>query len=95
MNALLFEHKQRHFPLALPQSLRETIANDAPTPGSNHETNGHWLSEYNNHVYRNSLFVKGPLLSIISEFSEFITPLNLLKLKIYKNDVKKFMFKKV
>ena len=44
-NALLFIHiKQRYFPLALTQSLRETIANDAPTPGSDHETNGHWLS---------------------------------------------------
>ena len=40
-------------------------------------------------VYRNSLFFKGPLLSIISEFSELITPPNPLKLKIYKNYVKR------
>ena len=90
-NALLFIHKQRHFPHALPRSLRETIANYAPIPGSNYETSGLWLSEYNNNTYRNSLFYKGPLLSIISEFSEIITPPNLLKIEIYKNDVKKFL----
>ena len=52
--------------------LRETIANDALTPGLKNDTNGHWLSHlsaYNDHVYRNSLFLKDTLLSIISEFS--------------------------
>ena len=90
-NSLLFMHKQKHFPLALPQSVKQTIAFNAPVPGSSHDTNLDWLSKYNNHVYRNSIFFKGPLLSIIPEFSDLITPPNLLNFDIYKKDVKKLM----
>ena len=93
VNALIFMHKKRHFPLALPQSVKETIAENAPATGSSHDTNLEWLSNYNNHVYRNSLFFKGPLLSIIPEFSELQTNPSLFNLDIYKNDVKKFLLK--
>ena len=91
VNALIFVHKIRHFPLSLPQSVRETIAHDAPLPAATHDTNQEWLSNYNNHVYRNSLFFKGPLLSITSEFSENVTLASLFNLDIYKKDVKKLL----
>ena len=71
MNALIFMYKKRHFSFALPHSVRETIANNAPIPGSNHDTNLEWLTNYNDPIYRNSLLFKGPLLSIISELSEW------------------------
>ena len=90
-NSLLFMHKQKHFPLALPRSVKLTIASNAPVPGSNHDTNLEWLSKYNNHVYRNSLFFKGPLLSVIPEFADLITPPNLLNFDCYKKDVKKLL----
>ena len=90
-NALLFMHKLRHFPSSLPPSIRETIASNAPVPGSNHETNQDWLSKYNNHIYQNTLFFKGPLLTTITEFSELITIPNLLNYNIYKNDLKKYL----
>ena len=88
-NALLFMHKLRHFPSSLPPSIRETISSNAPVPGSNHETNQDWLSKYNNHIYQNTLFFKGPLLTTITEFLELITIPNLLNYNIYKNDLKK------
>ena len=91
VNSLLFMHKQKHFPLALPQSVKQTIPFNAPAPGSNHDTNLEWLSMYNNHIYRNSLFFKGPLLSIIPEFADLITPPSLLNLDIYKKEVKKLL----
>ena len=61
INALLFMIKNTYFPFSLPKSVRETIANDAPTTDSNHDTNAEWLTKYNSPVYRNSLFFKGPL----------------------------------
>ena len=38
-NALLFMIKHAYFPYSLPKSVRETIANDAPTTDSNQDTN--------------------------------------------------------
>ena len=38
--------------------------------------------------YQNTSFFKGPLLSIITEFSELITIPNLLNYNNYKNDLK-------
>ena len=93
VNVLIFMHKIRHFPLALPHSVRETISNNAPIPGSNHVTNLEWLTNYNNNIYRNSLFFKGPLLSIISELSDLVTPPSLLNLDLYKKDAKKLLLK--
>ena len=93
VNALIFMHKKRHFPFALPLSVRETITNNSPIPGSNHETNLEWLTNYNNNIYRNSLFFKGPLLSIISELSELVTLPSLLNLDLYKSDAKKLLLK--
>ena len=89
LNALLFLHKVRHFPRSLPMSLTNTIPDNIPIPGSTHETCEDWLSEFNNNVYRTSLFFKGPMLSIIPSIAELTTLASLLKIKIYKNNVKK------
>ena len=45
----------------LPQSVLETIPENAPGPGSTFETCSPWLSQYNNCIYKNSTFFKGPL----------------------------------
>ena len=81
-------HK-RYFPLALPKSVKETIAYDAPVNSSNYDTNLEWQSRYNNTVYQNSLFFKGPLLSIMPKFSGRTEPSSIVSLNIYKRFVKK------
>ena len=65
-NTLLFMYKVNRFRSELPNSVRETIAINAPTVGSTYETCADWLESFNNNIYRNSIFFKGPLL-----FAEF------------------------
>ena len=67
-NTLLFMYKINKFMSELPVPVREAIATDAPTAGSTYETCASWLETYNNNIYRNSIFFKGPLL-----FAEFST----------------------
>ena len=93
LNALLFIHKVKHFPRSLPMSLTNTIPHNIPIFGSTHETCEEWLSEYNNHIYRSSIFFKGPLLSIIPNIADLTTTVSLLKIKCYKNNVKTALLK--
>ncbi len=93
LNALLFIHKVRHFPLSLPKSLRDTIPSNAPISSSTHETCESWLTAYNNVYFRSSLFHKGLTLSIIPDIVQLTTPGGLLKIKVYKNNVKSFLLK--
>ena len=89
LNALLFMHKVKHFPSALPISLRETIPENGPILGSTHETCEDWLLTYNNHIYRASIFYKCPLLTIMPDLAALTTPTSLVKISIYKNNAKK------
>ena len=49
--------------VALPLSVKETIANNSPIIGTEYDTNLEWLSNYNNHIYRNSLIILIPTLN--------------------------------
>ena len=75
LNALVFVHKTRHFPLDLPRSVRKTIAENSPLPGATHESSNEWLQNLSYYLYTRSVFYKGPLLSVIPEISELVTPL--------------------
>ena len=61
LNALLLLHKFRNFPSLLPPSVRLTISDDSPTPGSTYETCENWLNVYSNHIFKKSVFLKAPL----------------------------------
>ena len=52
------------------RKLRNHIAKDSPVTGSTHETCSDWLKIYSNHIYRNSIFFKGPLLVLSSDLEE-------------------------
>ena len=43
LNALVFMHKARHFPLDLLLSVRRTVAENSPLPGATHESSNKWL----------------------------------------------------
>ena len=96
LNALVFElfmHKARHFPLDLPPSVRKTVAENSPIPGATNESSNEWLQNLSYHLYTRLVFYKGPLLSIIPEISELVTPPTLFNAKIYKKDVQKTLIK--
>ena len=89
MNALLFLHKTRHFPRSLPESINETINKFSPVPGDDPEDYLEWSQKFNNHIFSPSVFFKGPLLTIIPQISEQITPPCLLNYKIYKSNIRR------
>ena len=91
LNTLIFMHKIRHFPLLLPQSVRLTVAENAPLPGATHNTCSEWLQCHNNPFHIKSLFYKGPLLTIIPQISELSTLPTLLNHKLYKTNIRTFL----
>ena len=91
LNALLFMHKVRNFPRSLPKSIVDTIPDNSPLPDSTHETCEPWLMTYNSIHFRSSLFYKGPTLAIIPEIVQLTSPSSLLKIKIYRDNVKRFL----
>ena len=89
INALCFLHKTRHFPRALPESINDTIHKYSPATETVSETNLEWMQNHNNHIFRPSVFFKGPLLSIIPQILEQLTPPCFLNYKIYKTNIKR------
>ena len=92
-NALLLMHRVRHFPDSLPQSVRETIATNAPTGPSDHELCAEWLSEYGNKYYSGSLFFKGPLLYVDTRFDVLVNTATLLTYKHYRTHAKTMLLR--
>ena len=84
LNALVFMHKAMHFTLDLPRSVIKAVAENSPFPGETHESSIEWLQNLSYCLYTRSVFYKGPLLSIIPEISELVTPPTMFNAKIYK-----------
>ncbi len=59
-NALLFMHKKSHFPRQLPPSIIETIPNNAPIVGSDHNSCSSWFESYGRMPYCSSIFLQRP-----------------------------------
>ena len=89
LNSFIFMRKVRNFPCLLPFSILNTISEESPVYGSNEETCTNWLETYNTHIYRKSLFCKGPLLFISDEIYAKLDPDSLDSLPAYKTELKK------
>ena len=90
-NTMVFMHKINYFPDMLPNSIKETIAPDAPVRGSNHETCQDWLSIFGTCVYNKSIFFKGPLLYVDPLTEQFFTPSALLSINHFKSGTKRML----
>lgn len=60
-NVLLFMHKVHNFPQLLPPSILNIISEDAPIPGSTHESCTGWLNNNSVMLPSKSIAYKGPL----------------------------------
>ena len=94
-NAQIFMQKVYNFRHLLPTSVRETISPLAPRRNcdSDHETCQEWLENIGSHVYRNSLFFKGPLIYIHPDTEKLLTPSAILSINVYKAEAKKALLK--
>ena len=88
LNAIMIMKKVRFYPTLVPKSIIETISDDSPNIGSNHEDCGMWLKVYNTPTYRNSLFFKGPMLFSTLELVDDITKEKHVYIKSLKNRVR-------
>ena len=88
LNTLLFIRKVRHFPSQLPLSIAATIAKDSPVHESTIDSCENWLKFYDNHLYRNSIFYKGPLLILSSKLENNLSPASYITIKAYKSNIK-------
>lgn len=61
-NIMIFMNKVHNYPHLLPNSVRQTISPDSPSPTSNTDYNSDWYTTHNSFPYRNTTFFKGPLL---------------------------------
>ena len=86
-------HKVKHFPSSLPPSLRETVPDNAPTIGSDHDNCSAWLQKYGQNCYTSSIFGKGPLLTITATNIKLTTLPSILSLTMYKNSLKRDILK--
>ena len=68
------------------------ISPDAPTNTSTFESSSKWLENFGTHIYRQSIFYKGPLLALREEYDNLSTSIHKGYLKGYKNRVKGKLF---
>ena len=68
---------------------RSTIDKHSPISGVDTESNFEWLQNFNTHIFRPSVFFKGPLLSILPQIMEQLTAPCFLNYQIYKTNIKR------
>ena len=90
-NALIFMHRVNYLPTSLPTALRATIADDAPTLGSDHVTSSEWLCNFGDRYHNKSIFYKGPLLAMNPAIAALSTTTTLFSIKPFKANAMKLM----
>ena len=93
INTLVLMYKANNFPQSLPISVRDTIACDAPTYGSDHETCQEWLKIYGSNCFSKSVFFKGPLLLIDDKLNQLATGSTKLPYKLHRKRSKNILLK--
>ena len=92
-NALILLHKVRNMPSLLPKSIKELFPHDIPTYNSTYEHNLSWFTTYNGPTFRNTLFFKGPMLSITKQSKDITIPSSIFSIEIFKNSAKRELLK--
>ena len=95
--ALRFMHKVKVFPSLIPTSVRSTIQDHIVNMSVLDQSDPmflSWAEEFNTHIYRNSLFFKGPLVYFDPcTVQKYATPAANISLNIFKNQTKQFLLR--
>ena len=93
-NALLLMHRIHFYKSSLPPSVSALIPTSAPCPSDNrdHTLHKEWLDTYNTVVFRDSIFFKGPLLTMTTENEQLLgNKCNMTNLHKYKQSLRKLL----
>ena len=88
-NALIFMHKVNQLPRELPNSIRETIPQNAPCANPDYVNCQEWLAEYGTTIHNKSIFYKGPLLYSDYIIKRPLSPSSCISINAYKINVKR------
>ena len=95
-NTLNFMHKSKSFSSLLPLSVKNTIPDSIINMSMIDQSDPvflSWLAEFNTHVYRKSIFFKGPLLYFDpSTVQKYASLASYISFNIFKSQSKRFLF---
>ena len=95
-NAMMFMNKFFHFPSLLPRYVKNTISTNVPTrnDGANISDEAfEWFNYHNTTQFRQSLFLKGPLLFIDTSISEAFNLVSCQSVNAFKSQCKRTILK--
>ena len=96
-NTLKFMHKAKIFPSYLPLSIKKLIPTEVVNMFAIDQSDPlflSWFAEFNTHIYRNSIFFKGPLIYFSeSTVQTYISPAAYMSFNIFKNQSKCFVLR--
>ena len=95
--AIQFIHKAKNFPSLIPISVKSTIKENIlnmPILDQSDPIFLSWVEEFNTHIYRNSLFFKGPLLYFDpTTVRNYATPAAHISFNVFRSQTKKFLLR--
>ena len=90
-NVLILMHRMKYFPETIPSSIKNLFPCNIPTYGSDHVSSAEWLETYGCHIFRSSIFFKGPLLAITETNANITSLPSLFSINIYKSNAKRIL----
>jgi len=92
-NSIVLLHKIKYLSRLLPKNICHTFPDvvDLPKANSDHITANTWLQKYGSRYFKNTVFFKGPLLSIFADNMNVTTPTSLLSVNIIKKNAKNML----
>ena len=89
LNSIILLHKIKHMPQLLPKNIRLSFPDDIPTKNSDHDSANSWLQLYGSSHFKNSIFYKGPLLSMYADNTDITTLPTLFSINMLKVSAKR------
>ena len=90
-NSIILLHKIKYMPQLVPKNILQAFPDDIPTKISDHVTASSWLQLYSSTNFKNSIFYKGPLLSIYADKADATTLPTLFSIKLFKASAKRML----
>ena len=90
-NSIILMHKVKNMPQLVPKNISQAFPADIPTKLSDHTSACSWLQLYGKRHFQNSIFYKGPLLSVYADKADVTTLPTLFSINLFKTSAKKML----
>lgn len=92
-NSIILMHKIKYLSRLLPKNICRSFPDveELPTANCDHLTASTWLQNYGSRYFKNTVFFKGPLLSIFADNAKITTLTSLFSINIIKKNAKSML----